>query len=194
MTPTNHLPEPSNVLYRIKRGLSGYVSYLAACEVNQAFSEYVLYEPILRILMARGYSVRCEFPCPGIVQPTRGDRKKVDFVVTGHELRFALEVKWAKKPKLDVKNDYLKLAAFYKAVQPSRSFLCVFGRESDIKSIVLVPGSFTERGNAVYANFGITKYGCRIYEIASPNQALPPTSRARRARGNPKNKPRTARG
>ena len=36
------LTEPLNVLYRIKRGLAGYVSYLAACEMNEAFSEYVL--------------------------------------------------------------------------------------------------------------------------------------------------------
>ena len=47
------------MLYRIKRGLSGYVSYLAACEMNASFSEYVLYEPILRILTARNYSVEC---------------------------------------------------------------------------------------------------------------------------------------
>lgn len=40
--------EPDNLLDRIKRGLAGYVSYLAACEMNDAFSEYVLYEPILR--------------------------------------------------------------------------------------------------------------------------------------------------
>jgi hypothetical protein len=45
----SQLREPNNVFYRIKRGLSGYVSYLAACEMNTAFSEYVLYEPILRI-------------------------------------------------------------------------------------------------------------------------------------------------
>jgi hypothetical protein len=36
------LPEPANVLYRIKRGLSGYVSNLAACEMNESLSEYVL--------------------------------------------------------------------------------------------------------------------------------------------------------
>ena len=36
-SPANQ--EPDNVLFRIKRGLSGYVSYLAACEMNQAFSE-----------------------------------------------------------------------------------------------------------------------------------------------------------
>src|SRR3954468_9801187 len=90
--------EPDNVLDRIKRGLAGYVSYLAACEMNDAFSEYVLYEPILRILMARGFLVKCEAECPGVVQPNRGDRKRLDFDVNGHGLRFAIEVKWAKAP------------------------------------------------------------------------------------------------
>ena len=72
------LHEPLNVLYRLKRGLSGYVSYLAACEMNEAFSEYILYEPILRILTARRYTVNCEFPCPGITRDgsRRGEQKK----------------------------------------------------------------------------------------------------------------------
>jgi len=35
--------EIRDALYRVKRGLCGYVSYLAACEMNQAFSEYILY-------------------------------------------------------------------------------------------------------------------------------------------------------
>jgi hypothetical protein len=67
-----HLPRSlkpsSDALYRIKRGLAGYVSYLAACEMNESFSEYVLYEPTLRILTARGFSVKCEFPCLGLKQ------------------------------------------------------------------------------------------------------------------------------
>jgi hypothetical protein len=65
-TEKSSLLEPNNVLYRIKRGLAGYVSYLAACEMNESFSEYVLYEPILRILTAQGYVVKCGVPCPGI--------------------------------------------------------------------------------------------------------------------------------
>lgn len=172
-----HLPEPNNVLYRIKRGLSGYVSYLTACEMNVAFSEYVLYEPVLRILTTRGYSARCEVACPGIPQPESGDRKRIDFVAEGHRLKFALEVKWAKTRTLDVKNDYDKLAAYRKAVSGARSFLCVFGRKSHITSIKLVPDSFTELGRPVFADFGITKYGCRIFE-ASLNKALRPTNRA----------------
>ena len=76
MTKKNKLSEPNNVLYRIKRGLAGYISYLAACEMNEAFSEYALYEPILRILTSRGYAVHSEVPCPGIRQPKTGQKRR----------------------------------------------------------------------------------------------------------------------
>jgi Holliday junction resolvase len=159
------LPEPNDVLYRIKRGLAGYISYLAACEMNEAFSEYLLYEPILRILTARGYSVLCESACSGIQQPATGDRKKLDFEVTGHGLHFALEVKRARQRRLDVENDYIKLAAFHAHDTTTRSYLCVFGVRSIIEEITLLNGSFNERGKAVYADFGKTRYGCRMYQL-----------------------------
>ncbi|MCR6654674.1 MAG: hypothetical protein NVV63_02435 [Opitutus sp.] len=47
------MSSPEDVFFRIQRGLAGYISYLAACEMNPAFSEYVLYEPALRIFTAR---------------------------------------------------------------------------------------------------------------------------------------------
>lgn len=165
--------ELSNALYRIKRGLSGYISYLAACEMNQAFSEYVLYEPILRILTARHYSVSSESPCPGLGRAGggRGGQKKIDFVATGDSSRFAIEVKWARNRRLDVRADHQKLSAYYTHVKDSRAFLCVFGTKSNIESISLRNGSFIEKGRPVYADFGVTKYGCRIYELTTPNQA-----------------------
>jgi len=158
--------EPNNVLYRLKRGLAGYVSYLAACEMNEAFSEYVLYEPTLRILTARGYTVRCEFPCPGMPRSKSGDVKKIDFEATGHGERIAIEVKWSKTKRLNVANDFNKLAALHKDDPQSRSFLCIFGRMSIIKNIHLIGGDFTEHGDAVYADMKRTKYGCRIFEIS----------------------------
>src|SRR6266487_4079876 len=121
--------EPYEALFRIQRGLAGYISYLAACDVNTTFSEYVLYEPILRVLMARRYLVRCEFPCPGFKPPARGDRKKVDFEARKRGHRLALEVKWAAPARrLSITNDYKKLVAFHKDDPGSKSFLCVFGR------------------------------------------------------------------
>ena len=112
MGSTSALKEPAGVLYRLKRGLSAYVSYLAACEMNESFSEYVLYEPILRILTARNYIVQCEVECPGMEHAAIGDRKRLDFVARNNGVHFALEVKWAKSRNLDVSNDCSKLAAF----------------------------------------------------------------------------------
>lgn len=174
MKATKAGSEPSNVLYRIKRGLAGYFSYRAACEMNQAFSEYVLYEPILRILTARGYSVNIEFPCPGLARrgSGRGDQRKIDFDATGHNCRFALEVKWARRHLLDVGPDHEKLSAYGAHVKDSRSFLCVFGRRSYIERIVLRNGQFIERGEPVFADFGVTRYGCRVYEVVL-NQGEP---------------------
>lgn len=168
MAFTQDLPEPANVLYRIKRGLAGYVSYLAACEMNESFSEYVLYEPILRILTARGYSVKCEVVCPGVDQPATGDRKRLDLVADKQGSRFAMEVKWAKKGALNVQNDYDKLTAFLNSDAPGRAYLCVFGRRSHIGALVLIPDCFQERGRAVIAEFGKTRYGCRIFEASRP--------------------------
>ena len=155
-----------DVLYRIKRGLAGYVSYLAACEMNQSFSEYVLYEPILRILMARQYEVDCEAVCPGIQNTKPGDRKRLDFVARRDGLSLALEVKWARTATVEVGNDHLKLEAFLRSNQRRpRAFLCVFGRESYIGRLSLRPDAFEERGKAVVARFGKTRYGCRIFEL-----------------------------
>ena len=179
MTASPELHEPADVLYRIKRGLSGYVSYLAACEMNESFSEYVLYEPILRILTARHYLVECEVECPGVAQPHTGDRKRLDFVASRDNVRFAVEVKWAQSRSIDVSNDHSKMAAFLKCGSAKeRAFLCVFGRESHIGRLALKPHLFEERGHAVVARFGKTRYGCRIFELRSKpaKRALKPRS------------------
>jgi hypothetical protein len=172
---------PDNVLNRIQRGLVGYISYLAACEANEAFSEYVLYEPIVRILLARGFTVQSEVEAP-VPQPARGDKKRLDFVFVGPDgSEFALEVKWAKaggpadapRPAdaqpwtLDVSADYEKLAAFAHA--PRRSFLCVFARDSHLNGMTLDPANFVDLGSKVTASFGTTAYSCLMFETHPPN-------------------------
>ena len=160
-----NLTEPRDVLYRVKRGLAAYVSYLAACEMNEAFSEYVLYEPILRIFTARGYSVECEYECPGITHSPIGDRKRLDFVATGHGIQLAIEAKWMKSSALRISSDVDKLTAFKKSFPNSRSLLLIFGRKTHISGLRLTQYTFKERGKAVYADLRLTKYGCRIFEL-----------------------------
>lgn len=160
------LIEPNDVLYRIKRGLAGYVSYLAACEMNESFSEYLLYEPILRILTARRHVVECEVTCPGIKQPKTGDKRKLDFVARKNGLTFAVEVKWAKTVKPNIVDDIAKLRACKNNDNAWRAFLCIFGTKSRITKLKLPTGTLKERGNYVIADFGKTKFGCRMYELA----------------------------
>jgi hypothetical protein len=169
-TRSSSLPEPINVLFRIKRGLAGYVSYLAACEMNESFSEYVLYEPILRILTARGYTAKCEVPCPGIQQPLRGDRKKLDFTATKDGVTFAMEVKWARDSTPDIERDLEKLSAYRQHEMASYAFLCVFGKKSHIANIRLPEAVLKERGDPVFAEFANTRFGCRIYEVVESNK------------------------
>jgi hypothetical protein len=174
MINKNELNEPNDVLYRIKRGLAGYISYLAACEMNEAFSEYILYEPILGILTARGYTVESEVTCPGAQQPKTGDKKKLDFVARRQELTCAIEVKWAGKKKIMIRGDLKKLSACLSAEPSWRAFLCVFGRESVITGLVLEPKLLREQGRPLIAKFGKTRFGCRVYEMAK--QVAKPTA------------------
>lgn len=155
-------------MYRIQRGLAGYVSYLAACEMNKAFSEYVLYEPTLRILTAQMFTVETECPCPGF-PPKSGDKKKLDFVVTrvADNVRFALEMKWAKKRTIPkVKDDIDKLQKFHEANQDAECFLCVFGVKSVLQELV-IPDGVKERRAAVYADLRKTRFGCRVFELTA---------------------------
>jgi hypothetical protein len=164
LTPT------ADAISRVKRGLASYVSYLAACDMNSAFSEYVLYEPILRILTAQGYEVECEYECPGIKQATVGDRKRLDFFAEKAGSSFALEVKWAKTPTPRVWNDVAKLRSFLEAKPKSRAFLCIFGRRSNIEDMVLALGNHRERGKIICADFGRTRFGCRMFQLC-PEEA-----------------------
>lgn len=151
------------LLHCLKRGLSGYVTYLAACQMNEAYSEYMLYEPILRILTALGCEARCEVACKGLKVKKGGDEKRIDFVVTRNNDLFALEVKWTKDKRLDARKDYEKLKWFKENNLGSEAYLCVFGRRSHIENLSLTPITFGELGKIVVADVGKTRYGCRIF-------------------------------
>jgi hypothetical protein len=157
--------EPSDVLYRLKRGLAGYISYLAACEMNQAFSEYVLYEPILRILTARGYTVQCEYECPGTVRDGPGDKKRLDFYATGHSITLGIEVKWAKSKTPQIKKDVEKLRALHTTESSVFPLLLIFGKKNDLDKLKLADPELFERGKSRIADLGKTRYGCRVFQL-----------------------------
>lgn len=167
------LPEPDNVLNRIQRGLSGYISYLAACEMNTVFTEYMLYEPILRVMTTRGYKVEPEKVAPDVPPADTGDKPKLDFVAEGHGFRFAVEVKWTDTKTVNVENDFRKLVAFKGNAPGNRAFLLVFGtykvmkplKFSKFKDVGLQAAHYEEYLDYVFADLTKTRYGCRLYEV-----------------------------
>jgi len=172
--------EVSDVLFRIKRGLAGYVSYLAACEMNQSFSEYTLYEPTLRILTAMGFNTKSEVSCPGYPRNANGgDVKKLDFVARKDNppLHFAIEEKFVRTASPKISGDIEKLTKFADQYENGVGYLLIFGKKS-VVSKVQIPQGFREKGISIYAEFMKTRYGCRIFQLiknkadsATPGQA-----------------------
>ena len=176
--------EPFETLFRIQRGLAGYVSFLATCDANIVFTEYLLYEPIFSILRHMGYVVECEVPWAGHSDEAEGDPRRIDFVATKGGLKIALEVKWLRwddadeRDYLDIKRDTEKLIKALSAGQAGRCFLCVFGRHSQIaefrggKTQAQI-AKFDEALPPLYADFRRTTFGSRIFEL-KPNQMAEP--------------------
>jgi hypothetical protein len=131
--------------------------------MNEAFSEYVLYEPILRILSSCGFAAKSEVVCPGFETKVSGDHKRLDFVANG-KAHFAVEVKWIRRRTSKVASDVDKLERFLKANTKAAAFLCVFGRKSVIERWSHPTGT-RECGAPVYAEFGVTRFGCRVFEV-----------------------------
>ena len=130
--------------------------------MREVYSENLLYEPILRILTARGCRAKCEFPCKGLERLGRGDKRRLDFKVDDCGRAIAIEVKWAKSSKLNVTRDLEKLKWFKNNYPKSPAYLCVFGTKSKIEHLVLSM-KLPEIGRAVYCDVGKTKYGCRFF-------------------------------
>ena len=138
-----------------------------------AFSEYLLYEPILRVLVHRKYKVACEAKCD-YIEGRITEYKRIDFVAKKGAVHFALEVKWHRSKittrKLNVTRDHKKLVEFRKQYPKATAFLCVFGTWKYIHALKLNPSCYTDlrmsgRLPEVYAKFKRTQYGCRVFEL-----------------------------
>jgi hypothetical protein len=64
-----------------------------------------------------------------------------------------------------IDGDLEKLSACIGAEPSWSAFLLVFGRKSIIERLTLPGDLLRERGAPVIAEFGITRFGCRAYEM-----------------------------
>jgi hypothetical protein len=123
-----------SILNPLCRGLVGYISFLATCKASTAYTEYLLYEPILRIARAQGWDVSCEVPVISSASG-KGDKKRIDFVLTRGKTRLALEVKWVGKKCPNLQNDTDKLREYSRSKTSTKGYVLLFGRTELIKQM-----------------------------------------------------------
>ena len=162
----------SSILNPICRGMVGYVSYLASCSCSQVYSEYLLYEPILRIAQSKGYSVNCEYPINinGTKNGKVGDHKRIDFDLFRKkgrcQERIGIEVKWAKSKSIDLDNDINKLETYAKKNKKSSGYVVVFGKTANIDNLKITNNQKPlSKGTSVTWKAGKTSYSAKWYRF-----------------------------
>lgn len=152
----------STVLEPICRGLVGYISYLAACRNSPVYSEYLLYEPLLRIAQAQGYLPSCEVAVAASASG-KGDKKRIDFVLKKNTEHLAIEVKWIKTKKPNIIEDVKKLVT-YNAKTTASGYVILFGPSRYFAD--LAPNSMQQHkssGKLISWDPGRTKYSARWF-------------------------------
>lgn len=87
-------------------GIAGFLAFQARCGVSGAYTEYLLYEPIIRISRNLGWTARCEFPLKKLHEGP-GDNQRVDFmfVIADRKLVVTMEVKWPRQERSQLRLD-----------------------------------------------------------------------------------------
>lgn len=152
----------SSILNPICRGIVGYVSYMATCSVSEVYSEYLLYEPIMRIAQSKGFSVQCEFP---VSQGARGDAKRIDFDLLHKERgeRVGIEVKWVKKKTRNFDADVEKLQTHF-LQKKAAGYLLIFGPKRFVSESR--PAKFLSQGKLVEWAAGKTHYAACWFRVS----------------------------
>ena len=144
------------------RGIVGYVSYNATCDLSPVYSEYMLYEPIARIAKGQGYSVSCEYPAANQTSGP-GDKKRIDFKFTKSGESILVEVKWVRTKTATIAGDLEKL----RSTDAEQKYLLIFGEEKVVDAFTGDQGTklppAKNSGKVVNWNTGKTHYAARWY-------------------------------
>jgi hypothetical protein len=129
-------PKPKNLIVALVEGVLGYLIYQHRCGLYEAYSEYLLYDPIVRIAKDKQWKIKSEFAVEE--KKGKGDKKRIDFLFTSKEDEnrvIALEVKYLKdlKKTIDLSNDIDKLKGL-------NSYL----NKTDVLKFILIAGLLHE--------------------------------------------------
>lgn len=171
-------PKPKNLIVALCEGLLGYQIYQARCGLNEVYTEYLLYDPILRIGKDKKWNVTCEYPITK-EQKSKGDNRRIDFIFESPDNKtiIALEVKYLKsvKYKINIDNDVNKLKNLYctKNGNITHRYLLICGKFSNKITSLLSKLIEKYKLNMIheikFVNQFRKEYGVMVFEIPSPS-------------------------
>lgn len=181
--------KPLGLIHALADGLTGYMTYESRCGMSEAYNEYYIYYPIVRIANHLSWRVKSEWPHMKGSQFDKGgpgDHKRIDFLFSMEDKEektnktiswVALEVKWTKQQlrSMDVEKDVAKLKQakrIYSKEKKLRAFLLIVGphevKGADSKLKAMLTG-LPEESKAIYSKgYKATSphsYGVTIFEI-----------------------------
>jgi hypothetical protein len=128
-------PKPRNLIVSLTEGLLGYLIYQSRCGLHEAYSEYLLYDPTVRIAKDKGWQIKSEFIVD--TKLSKGDKKRIDFLFTDkiNNTLIGLEVKYLKNKNslISIANDLEKLNSLQNHVEYNKMlcFIIIAGYYSD---------------------------------------------------------------
>jgi len=152
--------------------LTAYLTVQARLGLWPAYSEYLLYDPIVRVARYRGWAVECEVPLPRPVG-TRGDTKRLDFRLRrkqSSKQSLLLEVKYrpSSRGRVDIVKDVEKLRdQLCREARGSRAFVLIAGREQRTGKTetggfdtvpTLEPAYYRTTYRAAHTTFGVSVF------------------------------------
>lgn len=154
--------KPKNLLAALAEGVLGYMIYQARCGLSEAYSEYLLYDPIVRICKDKNWKVKSEYKVDNRVG--QGDKKRIDFLCSHKKdanYQIGLEVKYLKDPdqKVYIEKDVSKLRQ-----------LKEFTKFDRLKGFIIIAGNHSTK-NCSYIDKLIDEFELeKFYSISLMNQ------------------------
>jgi DNA-binding sugar fermentation-stimulating protein len=162
------------VVQAIGDSLTAYLTLQARCGLAPAYSEYLLYDPIVRVCRYRGWNIECEVKAPR--KSPKGDFPRIDFRF--HKSKkpgpsVLVEVKYQPKAtgKVKISKDVEKLRSLLKQERAgSQAFVVVAGRKKRITKDSVAEFNLSHELEpyykttylAAHTTFGVTAYEVNI--------------------------------
>ena len=145
MPNTNWHTALSKLARSLPRAVTSWLTFEAACNRQELFSEYYLAKPIGEYLQANTAGIlKSEYDHPVLSSYAAGRNPQIDFVILRNgengNLCFALEVKWIRGGTISqtiprIYNDILRLRLLVPSISNAQFYLLISGLRNDVDTL-----------------------------------------------------------